>query len=122
MNVYLYGVLVTIIGLAVVFVGLCILIACIGLIRQALKISDKPDATPAPKAAAALVAEPVAVEAPAPVQDNALIAVLTAAVAAALQGEQSPSNSGFVVRSVRRVHNAPQWQRAGREEQIYNRF
>jgi len=28
----------------------------------------------------------------------------------------------FVVKHVKRIHNAPAWNRAGREEQIYSRF
>lgn len=44
-------------------------------------------------------------------QDDALIAVISAAIAAVM-GE----DKGFVVRHVRRISNAPAWQKAGREE------
>ena len=55
-----------------------------------------------------------------------LIAVITAAVAAMLAQEngEEPQEEikGFVVRSVRRVTNAPAWNRAGREEHVYSRL
>ena len=35
-------------------------------------------------------------------------------------GEEN--TSGFVVRSIRRINNAPAWNRAGREEQVYSRM
>ena len=44
-------------------------------------------------------------------------AAITAAIASVWEGQ-----NGFVVRHIRRIHNAPAWNRAGREEQIYNRF
>ena len=43
--------------------------------------------------------------------------------AEAQQSEEAPEEiKGFVVRSIRRVSNAPAWNRAGREEQIYSRL
>ncbi len=52
------------------------------------------------------------------------MAVITAAVAAMLSEEKGApvDESGFVVRAVRRVSNAPAWNRAGREEQVYSRL
>ena len=35
-------------------------------------------------------------------------------------GEENAT--GFVVRSIRRINNAPAWNRAGREEQVYSRM
>ena len=32
------------------------------------------------------------------------------------------NTTGFVVRSIRRINNAPAWNRAGREEQVYSRM
>lgn len=80
--------------------------------RRGREEPEKAVAVPAP------AAEPV-VEAAAQ-EDTALIAVITAAIAAILDGEKAPG--GFIVRHVRRVSNAPLWQRAGREEQTYSRF
>jgi hypothetical protein len=44
------------------------------------------------------------------------VAAITAALSAMWEGQ-----GGFVVRQVRRIHNAPAWNRAGRDEQIYSR-
>ncbi len=52
-------------------------------------------------------------------QNGALIAVITAAVAAAM-GEEA-AQGGFVVKSIRRA-NGSAWGRAGREEQMYSRL
>ena len=49
--------------------------------------------------------------------DSELIAVISAAVAMMME-----DGSAFTVRRVRRVQNAPAWQKAGREEQVYSRF
>lgn len=45
------------------------------------------------------------------------MAAITAAIAMVWD-----SPNGFQVRHVKRVHNAPAWNRAGREEQAYSRF
>ena len=50
--------------------------------------------------------------------DSELIAVISAAVAMMME-----DGSAFItVRRVRRVQNAPAWQKAGREVQVYSRF
>ena len=36
--------------------------------------------------------------------------------------ETDENTTGFVVRSIRRINNAPAWNRAGREEQVYSRM
>jgi hypothetical protein len=45
-----------------------------------------------------------------------VVAAISAALAVML-GEGK-----FVVRHIKRVNNAPAWNRAGREEQVYSRF
>ena len=50
------------------------------------------------------------------ISDEVLV-VIAAAVAAVWKGE-----NGLVIRHVKRIHNAPAWNRAGREEQAYSRF
>ena len=45
-----------------------------------------------------------------------------AAVAAAMEQAGEENTTGFVVRSIRRINNAPAWNRAGREEQVYSRM
>lgn len=118
MNILGFGLSVALIGLLVVFVGLVILIFCIKGISAiaTMKKEKAPDAPkveiPAPKA----VAKP----APAAVETGVsgeVMAAITAAIAAVWQGE-----TGFVVRRVRRINNAPAWNRAGREEQTYSRY
>ena len=116
MDNLLFGLGVTAVGMLVVFFGLIVLIGLIKimtLLSQSKKPKEKEAVAPAPVAAPA----PVEAEAAAPTQDDVLIAVISAAVAAAM-GEET----GFVVRRVRRISNAPAWQRAGRDEQVYSRF
>lgn len=106
-----YGGIVAVIGMAVVFFGLFLLIICISVMAVFFKAKNKKKIK-TPKAA------PIAPEAPvaAPVvedeivDDTELIAVIAAAIAAF-------DNSGktLVVRRVRRVSG---WNRAAREEQV----
>ena len=116
MDNLLFGLGVTAVGMLVVFFGLIVLIGLIKImtmLSQSKKPKEKEAVAPAPVAAPA----PVEAEAAAPTQDDVLIAVISAAVAAAM-GEEN----GFVGRRVRRISNAPAWQRAGRDEQVYSRF
>ena len=126
MTTILYGLQVTIVGLVVVFVGLIILIGCINLMpRCSAEFEKKKIGTPKtqPEAASAPAAAAPAVPA-AQANEGELMAVITAAVAAMLSEEKGApvDESGFVVRAVRRVSNAPAWNRAGREEQVYSRL
>lgn len=113
-----YGAVVAVIGLAVVFLGLVLIIASIYAISWVLKKltgekkekAPKAEVAPAPASAAAPVAEPV-VEEISVTDDIELIAVITAAIAAMDGG-----NKNFVVRSVRRVSG---WKNAARAEQVY---
>jgi len=114
-----YGLSVAVVGICTVFVGLVILIALIKLLEivvgGATKKTEKPAAAPAPA--------PVTLEEPEAEEDEGeLIAVIAAAVACAMEAAGEGSASGFVVRSIRRVNNAPAWNRAGREEQVYSRM
>lgn len=113
-----FGLMVTVIGVLVVFFGLVVLIGLIKLMEALTsnlgkKKEEAPKAVPAPVAPA-----PVVEAAPAVSQDNdALIAVITAAVSAMME-----EGSAFTVRRVRRVSNTPAWSKSGREEQVYSRF
>ena len=117
-----FGLTVTLIGIAIVFLGLTILIGLIKLMEKATanlgkggkggKKGKKQAEAPAPAPAAAPVVEEVPVA-----DDSELIAVISAAVAMMME-----DGSAFTVRRVRRVQNAPAWQKAGREEQVYSRF
>ena len=117
MDKLIFGLTVALIGLLVVFAGLVLLIYCIKLITL---VSTERKAKPAAEGAVVPVAvAPVAKPLPAapPGVSPEIIAAITAAIAAVWQGD-----TGFVVRHVRRVHNAPAWNRAGREDQIYSRM
>lgn len=111
--------LVTVVGIGIVFLGLLILIMLIKLLVLATenmgkaKKEKKSVQAPAPAPAApAVETAPVA-----QANDDALIAVITAAVACMME-----DGTAFTVRRVRRIGNAPAWQRAGRDEQIYSRL
>ena len=110
-----FGLIVTLIGIVTVFIGLVILIALIKVMEKATANLGKKKATPA-KAAEAAPAAPAVEEVPV-TDDSELIAVISAAVAMMME-----DGSAFTVRRVRRVSNAPAWQKAGREEQVYSRF
>ena len=120
MDQLIFGLTVTVIGIAVVFCGLVVLIGLIKLVAMATGSVSKPKkdkAAPAPAPAPAPVpAAPVAQEQPVQADDT-LIAVISAAVAAMME-----DGSAFTVRRIRRVSNATAWSRAGREEQVYSRF
>ena len=81
----------------------------------------KKKAAPTPAPAAPAPA-PVIEETAEEEDEGELIAVIAAAVAAAMEAAGAEEPTGFVVRSIRRVNNAPAWNRAGREEQVYSRM
>lgn len=121
LNALGYGGMVAVIGIAVVFAMLTILIGFVwgfGKIFQA--IDRKQDAKAAAAAAAAKAAAPAPAPAPvveeSPVEETAvddaqLIAVIAAAIAA-----YDNSGKNLVVRKVRRVNG---WNHAARREQVY---
>ena len=115
MNPVAYGLIVAVIGIAVVFVGLTILVFFVWLMGQLFRAIGRSKEEKAKKAAAAAapaapapVAEPV-VEESVEVNDAELIAVIAAAIAA------TDSGRTLVVRSVRRASG---WKRAAREEAV----
>ncbi len=117
-----FAFLVMLIGLLIVFFGLIILICLIKLmsiIVGALTGKKKEQAAPAP--APVVVPEPVA-EAAAEetgLENDELIAVITAALAAF----NKDGNKTLVVRSVRRAAaKTPAWAKAGRADQLASRF
>ena len=116
-----YGLSVAAVGILTVFVALIILIGLIKVMELVIGGVTKKKAAPAPAPAAPAPA-PVIEETAEEEDEGELIAVIAAAVAAAMEaaGEEEPT--GFVVRSIRRVNNAPAWNRAGREEQVYSRM
>ena len=118
MNPVAYGAIVAVIGIAVVFVGLTILVFFVWLMGQLFRAIGRSKEEKAKKAAAAAapaapapVAEPV-VEESVEVNDAELIAVIAAAIAAF-----DDSGKRLVVRKVRRVTD---WKDAARSEQVYH--
>lgn len=114
-----FSLIVMVIGMVTVFVGLILLIGLIKVMQMLtsnLGQGKKKKAAKAAEAAPAPAAAPVVEEVPV-TDDNELIAVISAAVAMMME-----DGSAFTVRRVRRVTNAPVWNKAGREEQVYSRF
>ena len=109
-----YGLSVALVGMSTVFVGLIILIGLIKLMEMIMTGGKGKKKAEAPA--------PVAEEAVEETDDDELIAVIAAAVAAAMEQAGEENTTGFVVRSIRRINNAPAWNRAGREEQVYSRM
>ena len=113
MDILLSGLSTTATGMIVVFAGLVLLILSISVMTLFRRRGEKPspvaDISPEPLPSPAAPLNPA-------VNDDALIAVLTAAIAAVWQGEAS----GFVVRRVRRVNNAPSWNTSARDAQLYS--
>ena len=117
-----FAFLIMLIGLMIVFFGLIILICLIKLmsiIVGALTGKKKEQASPAP--APVVVPEPVA-EAAAEetgLENDELIAVITAALAAF----NKDGNKTLVVRYVRRAAaKTSAWAKAGRADQLASRF
>jgi len=120
MNPVAYGLITAVIGIAVVFAMLTILIAFVwfmgklisGMVnsREAKAAAKAAAAAPAPAPAPAPVVEAPVVEEPV-VDDAQLIAVIAAAIAAF-----DNSGKNLVVRKVRRVNG---WNNAARREQVY---
>ena len=126
-SILTYGLSVALVGMGTVFCGLVILI---GIIKGMEKVLPKITAgdfsfknVAAPKAAK--TDAPSIVIQTANVNDDAVVAAISAALMAVIEEEvkQNPAKAKntFVVRSIRRV-GTPAWNRAGREEQVYSRF
>ena len=116
-----YGLSVAAVGILTVFVALIILIGLIKVMEIVVGSVTKKKAAPTPAPAAPAPA-PVIEETAEEEDEGELIAVIAAAVAAAMEAEGAEEPTGFVVRSIRRINNAPAWNRAGREEQVYSRM
>jgi Na+-transporting methylmalonyl-CoA/oxaloacetate decarboxylase gamma subunit len=106
-----FGLSVAAVGLLVVFAGLVILILFLKAFELIFK--NRKKALPAAKAEAPTAALPAQPQTIAP----EVIAAITTAISAVWQ-----EDTGFVVRRVRRIHTAPAWNRAGRDDQVYSRL
>lgn len=113
-----FGAQVMVIGLVVVFVGLCILILATKLLTWIIVKARSAREEKAQVQAAATPAQPAptaapAIEIPAAEDDAQLIAVISAAIAA-----YSGSAKRLVVRSVRKAGAGSAWANAGRRDQL----
>ena len=126
MDKLFFGLGVAALGMITVFAGLVILIAFITILSKITaaaegkkknesksgKVKGSSDEVPADVMAAITAALAAYDDTPSP--------DVVAAIAAALNMVMGEGK--FVVRHVKRISNAPAWNRAGREEQIYSRF
>ena len=126
-SILTYGLSVALVGMGTVFCGLVILI---GIIKGMEKVLPKITAgdfslknLSAPKAAK--TEAPAIVIQTANVNDDAVVAAISAALLTVIEEEvkanPAKAQSTFVVRSIRRM-GTPAWNRAGREEQVYSRL
>ena len=113
---------VTGLGMATVFAGLIILIAFIGILSKVTGTAAKKKTESKSVEVKSEVSDEVmaAITAAISAYDNTPSPEVVAAIAAALNVVMGEGK--FVVKHIRRINNAPAWNRAGREEQIYSRF
>jgi len=117
-NIFVQGGVVAVIGICTVFVVLAILWGTLELMRIVFTKGAKKPAAPVAKATPAPAPAPAPVQTAPAVQaadDEELIAVLTAAVAACL----NQSSSQLRIRSYRRGDSAaPIWNRTARRDNL----
>ena len=129
-SILTYGLSVAFVGMATVFCGLVILI---GIIKGMEKVLPKITAgdfsinlknISLPKVAAKTEAPTIVIQT-ANVNDDAVVAAISAALMTVIEEEvkadPAKAKNTFVVRSIRRM-GTPAWNRAGREEQVYSRL
>lgn len=129
-SILTYGLSVALVGMGTVFCGLVILIGVIKGMEKFLPKITSGDFSinlkniAAPKAAK--TDAPNIIIQTANVNDDAIVAAISAALMTVLEEEvkENPAKAKntFVVRSIRRVGGTPAWNRAGREEQVYSRL
>ena len=128
-SILLYGLSVALVGMGTVFCGLVILIGVIkGMEKVMPKITSGDFSFNLKNVAAPKTAKteaPTIVIQTANVNDDAIVAAISAALMTVIEEEvkENPAKAKntFVVRSIRRV-GTPAWNRAGREEQVYSRL
>ncbi len=115
--------MVALVGMVVVFIVLVLIILCIklysGIVRgggkkRSTKGAAVNDTNPEPQETL-----PVSEISSAVTDDTEIIAVITAAIMACMQG----SGTGLRVRSIRRIgHTTPIWNVTGRNEQVLSKI
>lgn len=110
------GLQVTVIGLIIVFAVLIILMGVLVAMKYIFAPKTQKEEKPSEQA---IEAAPAPVQAESEAEDEELIAVITAAIAASL----NTSTYNLKIKSFRRVGNvAPAWNKAGLNETINSRF
>ena len=112
-DLILEGLAYTVMGMLVVFAVLIIIM----LVIKAMALFSKEEAPEAEKAVPVPEAAPAPAAEESSADESELVAVITAAVAAAMQ----TSPSGLLIRSYKKVSGAA-WNNAGRRETLENRF
>lgn len=111
-----YGLIVTLVGMGIVFIvliGLAYMLGALKLLSNKGTAEKKTEVVKLEK-----VEEPVELISTPAEDEGELIAVISAALAAFMG-----SSSNLVVRSINRVEgNAPVWAKVGRQEQMFNRL
>ena len=124
-SILTYGLSVALVGMGTVFCGLVILIGIIKGMEKVLPSITSGDFSALKNIAAKKTDAPNIVIQTANVNDDAIVAAISAALMTVIEEEvkENPAKakSTFVVRSIRRV-GTPAWNRAGREEQVYSRL
>ena len=127
MEKLLYSFGVAALGMITVFAGLVILIAFITMLTKLTTAGGKKKTeSKSVEVKSAAKKEEVsgevmaAITAAVSAYDSAPSPEVVAAIAAALNVIMGEGK--FVVKHIKRINNAPAWNRAGREEQIYSRF
>jgi sodium pump decarboxylase gamma subunit len=106
------GMVMTVLGMGIVFIVLFFLAVILNLMEKICSPRPRKVQAPVPTRDAAAAAA-----APAPGDPNALVAVITAAIAACTDAEAPPA-----IRSIRRADGGlPAWGQMGRQEQIESR-
>jgi sodium pump decarboxylase gamma subunit len=106
------GVVMTVLGMGIVFIVLFFLAVILNLMEKVCSPRPRKVQAPVPTRDAAAAAA-----APAPGDPNALVAVITAAIATCT-GAETP----LAIRSIRKTReDLPAWGRMGRQEQIESR-
>jgi len=124
-SILTYGLSVALVGMGTVFCGLIILIGIIKGMEKALPAITSGDFSALKNVTAKKADAPSIVIQTANVNDDAVVAAISAALMTVIEEEvkQNPAKAKntFVVRSIRRM-GTPAWNRAGREEQVYSRL
>ena len=127
METLLYGLKITVLGIGTVFIGLLILIVIVNIISRFVNGNSPKNSRLGEKKTVQTVEVETSDTKPQDMdtkpqdvlENDELICVITAAVAASLDR----STHNLVVRSIRRVDNiSPIWNRTGRQEQIWTKL